>query len=105
KTPEQSLAFSELEYYNTQPVRVPNRQMKAVYSLSGGQRYKLIICPSIARGSDSGKHINGSNYRNRVWEDLLEVGGRQLFDLSADPGEKRNISKAHPDIVGNLENS
>lgn len=103
-----SVAFAELEYFNDTPVRVPKRQMKAVRYLGAKGNLKLIIAPSIARGRDdvrtlqkAGKESN--EHRVDVWRDLFSAGGRQLFDLAADPHEKLNLAEKKPDLAEALE--
>ncbi len=103
EVPATSTAYSELEFYTGGPQRIMKRQMKAIRLMDEGGTYKLIMCPSLARGRDTGRSINASNHRLRVWLDLAAAGGRQVFDLRRDPEEKKNIATQNPGIVARLE--
>ena len=69
--------------------------------------------PTLAEGKPSPNEdilINVEAFRGAIrlgnWK-LVKVallpGKTDLFDLSADPGEKNNVAEQHPDIVRNLE--
>ncbi|MGC4016201.1 MAG: hypothetical protein QM755_17015 [Luteolibacter sp.] len=47
-------------------------------------------------GKPGGKGGKSVPYKN------LKITGVQLYDLDADPGEKNNLSAAHPEVVTRL---
>jgi len=73
--------------------------------------WKLAICP----GSGSGGAFGSEPRRENAWKKAIAAFGRkpnrdevtaapfvQLFDLSKDPGETKNLATAHPEIVTRL---
>lgn len=41
-------------------------------------------------------------YRDRRWKYIADEDGDRLYDLDADPGETRDVSDEHPDIVAEV---
>ena len=56
----------------------------------------ILINVEVFRGA-----IRKGNWKLVKWATL--PGRTELFDLSADPGEKNNVAEGHPDIVGDLD--
>ncbi len=95
-----------------QPVRESMilQSTRAMVVRSG--QWKLLLCP----GSGSEGRFGNSPASQQAWRDAVESFGRkpkshkellqppflQLYDLSNDPGEQRNVAADHPEIIAKL---
>ncbi|MBV9080644.1 MAG: sulfatase-like hydrolase/transferase [Elusimicrobia bacterium] len=67
---------------------------------SGSGRYKLIFGAGFAGNVEPDR---GAIRLGSAWQAIRQAHGVQLFDLTTDPGEQRNIAAEKPDIVAKLQ--
>jgi len=80
--------------------RAKQRQRLIALRLFGEGCYKMISSPAFASGVDKGRYLGESD---AAWRVNLRAGGKQLFDLSEDPGELKNVAPAVPSLFDALE--
>jgi arylsulfatase A-like enzyme len=71
-----------------------------------GREYLIEHAGGLAIRTAQWKYIEQSNGQRKTKETNTELGNDtvgQLYDLLADPGEKNNVVKEHPEVVTKMK--
>ncbi len=79
---------------------VVHHSINGSFSLRSG-KWKLIFCPG-SGGWSAPRPIRPKAAKKPAAERRDRIEWAQLFDLSADPAEERNVAKDHPEVVERL---
>jgi len=98
--PLESAAISEAVEYGAE-------DLYSIRIVDNKKKYKYIFSPSIARPNQiltSSKEFDPNDPVNSYWvRVVIPSGGRELYDLTADPNETTNLAKRKPELQNELE--